>query len=139
MSKKCHHKFTYTKDDLFHSNSIFSKKKCELCGEVIVLDRKYKTYIIMYVLLLVVILLLLPFLLKNILPEISYTAKGLVAVMMFVIVYAYGIFKIMNKATYRTYTPPKPVGEETYEKTKEKTEQRMNKLLGRDKQHDPTL
>ncbi len=140
MSKECKHKFTYTKDDLFSANSILSKKKCELCGETVVLDRRYKTFIVMFVLLLVVVLMLLPFLLKSIMPEISYMAKGLMAVMLFVLVYAFGIYKIMNKATYRTYTPPKRVGEETYESARARTEQKVSKVFGKNKgERHPTL
>lgn len=140
VKKECPHKFTYTKDDLFSANSILSKKRCELCGETIVLDRKYKTYVIMFVVLLVVALMLIPYILKSFIPEISYTAKGLMAVMLFVIVYALGVYKIMNKATYKTYEPPTRVGEESFEKSRTKAEEKVYKALKKSKdQKNPTL
>lgn len=133
MDKQCPHQFTFTKDDLFSMNSIFSKKKCELCGETIVLDRKYKTYIFMFILLLVIILVLIPMLLKSVFVDVSYMAKGMVAVLAFVLVYSYGLLKIMKKATYKRWEPPKRVGEDAYEETKAKTEARLLKLYGRNK------
>lgn len=131
MEGQCPHKFTYTKDDLFHANSILSKKKCELCGATIVLERKYKTYIFLFVLMLVSALVLTPNLLNAVFEDISYMAKGMIAVLVFVVVYAFGILKIMNLATYQTYEPPKRVGDEVYEETKARTEARLNKIYGR--------
>ena len=133
MDKQCSHQFTFTKDDLFAMNSILSKKKCEKCGETIVLDRKYKTYVLMFILLLVIVLVLLPMALKSVFVDVSYMAKGMLAVLAFVLVYAYGILKIMKKATYKRWEPPKRVGEDAYEETKARTTARLMKLYGRNK------
>lgn len=133
MNNQCPHKFTYTKDDLFHANSIFSKKKCELCGETIVMEGRSKLYIFLFILFLVIALVSIPTLLNNVFTDVSYMAKGMVAVLIFCVVYAFGILKFMNMATYKTYEPPKRVGEDVYEETKARTEARLNKLYGREK------
>jgi Ca2+/H+ antiporter len=87
-------------------NPLFSRKQCERCGAAIVIDGKYKMYIALFVTALVLILLAVPNLLPGFLPSVSYFAKGLIAALLFVVVYAAGLYFIMKRATYHTYTPP---------------------------------
>lgn len=48
MSEECRHSYKYSYLDLVARNSVFSKKVCDKCGKVIVLSRKSKTVITVY-------------------------------------------------------------------------------------------
>lgn len=127
----CRHQFTFTKEDLFNMNPILSKKKCELCGETIVLERKSKIKVTVFITLMVLLLIAIPDPLKAILPGVSFTAKMLVAALLFVVVYAFGIYRIMSTATYKKYEPPKFAGEDSYEESKKRAEERTREFLNR--------
>ncbi len=127
----CEHKFTFKREDLFNVNPFFSKKKCEQCGEIIILERKHKIRVILYVTAMVLFLLLIPHLVRWMLPGVSYLAKTLIAALLFVILYSCGLYRIMRKATYKKYTPPKPIGGDSYENMKERSKLRMESLFKR--------
>jgi hypothetical protein len=103
----CEHQYTFTKDDLFRANPIFAKRECERCGKLIVADGKYKLRAVMLAAALLFALLPIPSVLRGILPDISYFAKGLIVALAFVMIYSAGLFAIMRRATYHLYTPPK--------------------------------
>ena len=101
----CEHKYTFKKEYLFQNvNTVFSKKTCEKCGKTIVLSRRSKIVIIMFTLIMVIMMVLLPNALKQVLPDISYFAKAMVVVFIFCVIYGTGLFWLMNRATYVTYT-----------------------------------
>lgn len=127
----CEHKFTFKREDLFNVNPFFSKKRCELCGETITLERKHKVCVILYVTAMVLLLMLIPYMVKLILPGVSYLAKTLIAALLFVILYGCGLYRIMKKAAYQTYTPPKRIGEDSYEKMRKRSQHRTESFLKR--------
>jgi uncharacterized membrane protein len=133
---ECKHRYEFTKDDLFKFNPLFSRKTCADCGAEVVLDGKYRIVIISYVLtLLLILVFVLPPFLSSFMPEVSYLAKGLVVVLIFVAVYSGGLMLIMKRATYHLYKKPVAfdnVASEAYRKTKEKSRQRTEKVFGKD-------
>ena len=70
-----------------------------------------------------------PNMLQTILPEVSYIAKTLLVAPVFVAIYAYGIYKIMNRATYKKYVLPKWAGEAAYERKKKEAEEKVMRAL----------
>ena len=82
--KECEHQYTFKKEYLYQDvNVIFSRKICEKCGKEIVLSRKSKIRIILFAVILVLLMFFCELQLKNILPDVSYAAKGLVLVFLF--------------------------------------------------------
>jgi hypothetical protein len=131
----CPHQITFTRADLFKANPMFSKKTCELCGETIVLDNKHKLRIVAFIFLVVVLFVFgSPPLLENVLPEISFMAKGLVLALVFVGIYAGGLLLLMRNATYHTYVKPEHldnVAANAYRKAQEKSKAKTEKFFGR--------
>lgn len=132
--KTCKHQFTFRREDLFNVNPIFSKKTCELCGETIVMDSKSKVRVVLFTLCMAIILILIPPWLKAFLPEVSYFAKTLVVALIFVTIFGYGLYRVMNTAVYKKYEPRQRIGEDAYEESKQRHEERTREFWDR---HNP--
>ncbi len=123
--KECEHQYTFKKEYLYQDvNVIFSRKICEKCGKEIVLSRKSKIRIILFAVMLVLLLFFCELQLKNILPDVSYTAKGLVLVFLFCAALGVGLYQLMNRATYVTYQAPERKYHEAFEQARRENDER---------------
>ena len=105
-------------------NVIFSRKICEKCGKEIVLSRKSKIRIILFAVILVLLMFFCELQLKNILPDVSYAAKGLVLVFLFCAALGVGLYQLMNRATYVTYQAPERKYHEAFEQARRENDER---------------
>ncbi|NBI62348.1 hypothetical protein D3Z38_04565 [Clostridiales bacterium] len=85
----CEHKFTFKREDLFNVDPFFSKKRCELCGETITLERKHKVCVILYVTTMVLLLMLIAF--DYNFCKQTYVRRGHVASICLLLVWRYRI------------------------------------------------
>lgn len=100
MSKKCEHTYKYTLRRLFMSGSLLGRKKCDKCGEEIILSIRFRTIVITYVLILAGILI---FIIKNspyILINVSANEKNGLIIPGFITVYSVGLYFLLKKAEY---------------------------------------
>lgn len=128
--RECAHQYTFKKEYLYQDvNVIFSRKICEKCGKEIVLSRRSRNHILLFVVGLVLLLFLCETQLKNILPDVSYAAKGLIVVFLFCAVLAVGLYQLMNRATYVTYVPRQRNSQyrEAYEKARQENDERTRR------------
>jgi hypothetical protein len=73
--------------------------------------------------------------LRGVLPDVSYFAKGLIVVLIFISIYAGGLYCIMKRATYRTFNPPSHldnIGAGSYIRAREKYAARTRKFFKRE-------
>ena len=123
--KECEHQYTFKKEYLYQDvNVIFSRKICEKCGKEIVLSRKSKIRIILFAVILVLLMFFCELQLKNILPDVSYAAKGLVLVFLFCAALGVGLYQLMNRATYVTYQAPERKYHEAFEQARRENDER---------------
>ena len=123
--KECEHQYTFKKEYLYQDvNVIFSRKICEKCGKEIVLSRKSKIRIILFAVILVLLMFFCELQLKNILPDVSYAAKGLVLVFLFCAALGVGLYQLMNRATYVTYQVPERKYHEAFEQARRENDER---------------
>ncbi len=127
---ECEHQYTFKKEYLFTDvNMLLSKKICEKCGKEIVLSKRSKTQVIMFSSLMVVLLVLCETMLKKVLPDVSYVTKALVVVLLFCIILGFGLYYLMNRATYVTYTPTERSHRyrDAYEQARRENDERTRK------------
>lgn len=122
---ECEHQYTFKKEYLYHDvNVIFSRKTCEKCGKEIVLSSKSKIRIILFAVVLVLLFFLCETQLKQILPDVSYAAKGLILVFLFCAVLGVGLYQLMNRATYVTYQAPERPYHDAFEQARRENDER---------------
>ena len=124
---ECEHKYTFKKEELYQSvNTIFSKKICEKCGKEIVLSKKSRITVVLFTFVMVLLIVLIPRPLKTFLPDISYLAKAMVVVFAFCGVYGFGLYRLMNSATYVPYEPSETSHRyrDAYEKARKENDER---------------
>lgn len=103
MKDKCEHMYTYTFKKLFLQKSVFSKKKCEKCNEIIQMSKGSKALLIMYALALIGILILVSNKFDVILTQATYEEKIGIIFAFFSTAYVLGLYYILKKVKYVTY------------------------------------